>query len=184
MHGKSACAPVSPNVRHERKIMKSRMIMFHVPQDKELLSALGVVTLRHEHLNHILKMTIKTLLNLTPEEALDATRYEGSRSLRMRINKLAKKKLGEGEALLKLQALLGRAERLTEKRNQLIHGLWAEELDGDPGIYSAPGELLPLPNVDDLTKLAGEIEKLTLDINQSRLEGFLKEALEKNFNNA
>ena len=33
--------------------------------------------------------------------------------------------------------------------------------------------------VEELTKLAEDIEKLYLDINKSRLEGFLKEALEK-----
>ena len=58
--------------------MTSRMLTFHVPEDKELLAALGAVTLRHEHLNHILKMTIKSIANLTPNEAVDATQYEGS----------------------------------------------------------------------------------------------------------
>ncbi len=43
------------------------MITFHVPGDKELLAAFGEVALVHEHLNHILRMTIKTLAGLTPQ---------------------------------------------------------------------------------------------------------------------
>ena len=158
--------------------MTSKMIMFHVPEDQELLAALGVVSLRHEHLNHILKMTIKSIANLTPAEAVDATQFEGSRSLRERVRKLARQKLGEGEPLLKLQALLTRAGRLTDQRNKLTHGLWAKELDGDLGVMGVFGELLPLPSVDELKTLAREIEALTKEFNNARLEGFLKVALE------
>lgn len=68
----------------------STMMIFHIPEDKELLAAFGEVALRHEHLNHILRMTIKTLARLTPDEALDATSYDGSRQLRDRIRKLAR----------------------------------------------------------------------------------------------
>lgn len=156
------------------------MIIFHVPKDKKLLTALGEVTLRHEHLNHILKMTIKSIAGLSPSEASYALKYEGSRSLRQRIIKLGKKELGESRALLKLQALLGRAEKVTKKRNQIIHGLWAKELDGNPGIMEIHGELKPLPTVPELEALAKEIAEITQELNISRFEGFLKEALSKN----
>ncbi|MHA2231407.1 MAG: hypothetical protein ACXAB4_02840 [Candidatus Hodarchaeales archaeon] len=159
--------------------MNSKMITFHVPDDKELLSALGVVTLRHEHLNHILKMTIKSIVDITPEETFYALKYEGSRSLRQRINKLGKKELGESKALLKLQAILGRAEIVTEKRNKFIHGLWAKELDGDPGIMGVPGELHPLPTVEELEKLANEIAEIIQELNEARLEGFIKERFDE-----
>ena len=159
--------------------MSSKIISFHVPEDKELLSALGIVTLRHEHLNHILKMTVKSIAGIKPSEASYALKYEGSRSLRQRINRLAKKELGESKALLKLQAILGHAERVTEKRNKFIHGLWAKELDGDPGIMGDPGELHPLPTVNELGSLANEIAELTQELNEARLEGFLKEALDE-----
>ena len=86
--------------------MTAKMMTFHVPDDPELLAALGAVTLRQEHLNHILKMTIKSIANITVAEAVDATQYEGSRSLRERVRKLARQKLGEGEPLLKLQAMI------------------------------------------------------------------------------
>ena len=152
---------------------------FHVPEDQQLLAALGEVTLRHEHLNHILKMTIKSIARLSITEALDATQYDSSSVLRERIRKLARQKLGEGEALLKQQALLARAKRLTEQRNELTHGIWAKELDGDPSVMGAPGKLRPLPSVDELKNLAKQIEVLTMELNIARLEGFLKIALEE-----
>ena len=161
--------------------MSSRLVTFHVPEDNELLAALGVVTLRHEHLNHILKMTIKSIAGITPEEASYALKYEGSRSLRERIRKLAKKELGESKTLLRLQAILGRAERATDKRNKFIHGIWAKELDGDPGLLGELGELHPLPTVEELESLANEIAAITQELNDARLLGFLKEAIDGSY---
>lgn len=160
--------------------MTSKMMMFHVPDDEKLLAALGEVTLRHEHLNHILRMTIKTVAGLRVAEAIDATKYDGSRQLRERIRKLARKELGEGAALLKLQALLTRAGKLTDRRNELTHGLWAQELDGEAGIMAEHGELQPIPTVHQLKALAGEIAQLTAELNRERLEGFLCTALANN----
>lgn len=159
--------------------MTSNMLIFHVPQDQELLAALGEVTLRHEQLNFILKMTIKSIARLSSNEAFDATQYEGARTLRDRIRKLARQKLGEGEPLLKLQVLLTRAGRLTKRRNELTHGIWAKELDGSSGVMEAFGVLQPLSSLNELENLAKEIEALTKELNHARLEGFLKIALEE-----
>lgn len=166
----------------EDKMMEVKMITFHVPEDQDLLAALGEVVLRHEHLNHILKMTIKSIVDITPEETFYALKYEGSRSLRQRIKKLGKKELRESKALLKLQAILGRAEIATEKRNKFIHGLWAKELDGDPGIMGVPGELNPLPTVEELEELANEIVEIIQELNEARLGGFIKERLDERSN--
>jgi hypothetical protein len=152
-------------------------MMFHVPQDKGLLAAIGEVSLRHEHLNHILRMTIKVLARLEINEALDATAYDSSSQLRERIKKLARQRLGEGEPLLKLQAILERCKRATEKRNELIHSVWGQELDGEPARKGASNEWRPLPTVEDLHQLAEEIMRLTGELNEARLEGFLHEAL-------
>ncbi len=66
------------------------MMMFHVPEDPALRAAFGEVALRHEHLSHILRMTIKTLAGLEVNDALDATAFDGASLLRDRIRKLAK----------------------------------------------------------------------------------------------
>lgn len=155
------------------------MMTFHVPDDQDLLAAFGEVSLRHEHLNHMLRMTIKTLAQLQINEALDATAYDSSSRLRERIRKLGRQRLGDGEALLKLEALLERCRRATEKRNELIHGVWAKELDSEPFRHGNDHARLPLPTVADLKSLSTEIQQLTGSLNAARLEGFLSEALTK-----
>ncbi len=157
--------------------MASKMVAFHVPESQELLAAFGEVALRHEHMNHILKMTIKSLAGLTPAEALAATKYEGSGQLRERIRKIARKRLGEGTPLLKLQAILANCEKLTEKRNELVHGLWAQEIDGEAHVRDAHGNTRPLPTAQELRELGKETEALTNHLNFERLEGFLRQAL-------
>ena len=152
--------------------MPAKMITFHVPANPELLAAFGEVALRHEHMNHILKMTIKSIAGITPSEALAATMYESSRQLRDRI-----RKLGDGTPVLKLQAILNNCKRLTERRNELVHGLWAQELDGEAHVRDAYGSIQPLPSVEELKMLANEIEQVTGHLNHERLEGFLKLAL-------
>ena len=155
------------------------MISFHVPSDQRLLSAFGEVALRHEHMNHILKMTIKSLTGVTPSEAIAATVFESSTQLRDRVRKIARRKLGDGAALVKLQAILANCKQLSEKRNELVHGLWAQELDGEAHVRDAYGGTKPLPTVEELHALAREIEQLTGHLNFERLEGFLKLALEE-----
>lgn len=155
----------------------AKMMMFHVPTDKDLLAAIGEVALRQEHLNHILRMTIKTLARLEITEALDATAYDSSSQLRERIKKLARQRLGEGEPLLKLQALLERCKGATEKRNDLVHSVWGQELDGEPARRGSGHEWRPLPTTAELHDLAEELGRLTSQLNEARLQGFLHEAL-------
>jgi hypothetical protein len=155
------------------------IVMFQIPEDQELLSAFGKVALRHEQLNHILRMTIKTLAQLTHHEALDATNKDGSRKLRDRICKLARQRLGEGQSLLKLLALMERCKRATEKRNEYVHRVWAKELDGDFKMQGSDHEWKPIPTRQELIKLSEEILELVKDLNLARSDGFLSEALAK-----
>jgi hypothetical protein len=153
------------------------MMMFHIPQNPALLAAFGEVTLRHEHLSHILRMTIKTLAGLEVTEALDATAFDGAASLRDRVRKLAKQKLGEGQALLKVHALLERCRRATERRNEYVHSVWAQELDGEAKRRGERHEWLPIPTIPELQSLSQELLSLTKELNEARLEGFLHKAL-------
>jgi hypothetical protein len=153
------------------------MMMFHVPDDPALLASFGEVALRHEHLSHILRMTIKTLSGVEVNEALDATAFDGASQLRERVRKLAKQRLGEGQALIKLQALVERCRRATEKRNEYVHSVWAQELDGEAKRRDGNQEWLPLPTVGELHALSQEFLALTHELNHARLEGFIFEAL-------
>lgn len=156
-----------------------KMMLFHVPEDKELLAAYGELSLRHEHLTHILRMTIKSLAGLEVTETLDATAYDGAAKLRDRIRTLARQRLGEGEPLLKLQALLERGKRATEKRNDFIHSVWGKELDGEAFRRTNDHSWQPLPTVEELNSLGNDILILTNQLNEARLTGFLAEALAK-----
>jgi hypothetical protein len=155
----------------------AKMMFFHVPEDPRLLAAFGEVALRHEHLSHILRMTIKTLAGLEVAEALDATAFDGASVLRERIRKLAKQRLGEGSPLLRLQALLERCRQATERRNDFVHSVWAQELDGEPMRRNGAKLWLPIPTVEQLQALSRELLELTSQINEARLEGFIREAL-------
>jgi hypothetical protein len=81
--------------------------------------------------------------------------------------------------LVRLQAILTDCKRFTDKRNDLIHGLWAQELDGDAHIRDSHGNTRPIPTTTELRDLARELAELTGRLNTERLEGFLSQALSK-----
>jgi len=151
---------------------------FHVPDDPTLLAELGRVSVLHSHLDYILKMTIRTLSGVSVHEVRDATTYESSSSLRERIKKLARQAIGEGPALIKLQALMQRCKRATERRNALVHGIYAKDMDGgEPIMSDADWSWKSQPSLDELKELSSELETLTNEINNARFHGFLAEAL-------
>ena len=160
-----------------KALSNDRMMTFHIPRDTKILAALGTIALRHGHLDHILKMTVKSLGKVSIQQALDATAFEGSRELRDRIRKLARLKMGEGNALIQLQALLERCRRATDRRNELIHSLWAQELDGDAKVRTNDHGWKPVPTIDELKTLSAELADLAKELNSARLEGFLAKAI-------
>jgi hypothetical protein len=66
---------------------------------------------------------IRTLADLSIEDALDATVRDASSQLRDIVLRLAAKRLGEGPELLTFRAMVERVKRATEKRNMLAHAL-------------------------------------------------------------
>lgn len=153
------------------------MIRMALPQDTGVLAAIGKIALRHGQLDYSLKMAVKTLANLPIDEAINGTQRQGSRDLRERVRRLAKKRIGESGALVRLDAILERARRTTERRNELLHGLWAHELDGDPVLRTDGTEFGPVPTIVELEALADELEAVAKDLTFARLDGFLHEAL-------
>jgi hypothetical protein len=85
------------------------LIYMLMPEDPAVLAAVGKIALQHGQLDHVLRMTIKSLTGVSMKEALDATARQGSRELRERIRKLARRRLGEGVGLVQLEANLERA---------------------------------------------------------------------------
>ena len=156
----------------------AKMMLLGLPEDPNLLAAIGKLAIRHGQLDHVLRMTVKTIARLSIKEAEDATDRQGSAALRQRVRKLAKQTLGECGALLRLDALLTRARRATKRRNELLHGLWAVELDGPAKLRRNNGKWRDLPSVAELEALMSDLTAIASDLNAARLDGFLKEALD------
>jgi hypothetical protein len=158
---------------------KDKWVGHGLPTDEKILSAVGTIGLRHSQLDNALRMIIKDLTGVDHTEALDATARVGSQQLRERIRKLARQRLGEGTALVRLQALLTRAQRATDKRNELMHAVWGTELDGGPVMRGDIHEFQPVPSVTELQELDHEMIRILEDIIKARHDGFLLEALKK-----
>ena len=148
-----------------------------IPQNAELLAAIGAVAISHGHLDYTLKMLIKTLADVSIQEARYALAYENSSILRDRAKKLARQVLGEGKALLKVQAFLGRCKHVTEKRNDLIHRLYLEDWLGGAFVGGDDGSVKPLPTIEEVRALLDEIRQMHVEFNHDRLAGWLEEAL-------
>jgi len=146
-------------------------------KDQQHRAALGHVTMCHARLDHILRLTIKTLSEATHEEAMAATAFDGFHSLCNRIEKLAKSRLGESLALIRLQGLLERCRRATELRNDVTHAVSFHGRDEETLRRTDGRESKPLPTVEELESLAGLFFHLAHEINTARRKGFLAEAL-------
>jgi hypothetical protein len=154
------------------------MIYLNIPDDPAVVAAVGRIALRHGQLDYILRMTIKTLAGLSIQDGLDATARLGSRDLRERIRKLARRRLGEGAPLLRLEAILQRAAKATDRRNHLLHSLWAHELDGAPVIRDEHShDFRPIPTIPELDAVATSLAEVASELNTARLDGSLSEAL-------
>ena len=120
---------------------------------------------------------VKSIAAVPQDVAMDATAGETAGRLRDQVRALGKRRLGESPEMVMLRALLTRSKRLSKRRNDLLHGLWGQELDGEP-VYRAEGESFgPVPAVADLESLADELAALVNEMHWERLRGFLFEAL-------
>jgi len=155
------------------------MIIGSLPQDQKIFAALGAVAVRHGQLDYALRMMVKSISGIGLGQALEATEGKGSHELRRLIRKMARKKLGDASnSYLLVEALLTRVQEATRQRNELMHGLWAFNLDEGRDRFRHKGrEWRKTPEADELTALADETAQIAEDLHESRLHGFLKEAL-------
>jgi hypothetical protein len=153
-------------------------VIFAAPKDEKVLSAIGYITITHAWLDYALRMTVSDLADVTKEEALDSTARQGSSELRQRVRRLARLRLGEGPALVKLDALLQRAERATAQRNSLLHSVWGRDIDRDGNFLRQPDHSFqPAPTVKELEQVSADLLRIVYDIINARLDGFLLAAL-------
>ncbi len=155
------------------------MIVGSLPQDPQIRAALGAVAVRHGQLDYALRMMVKSISGIGLDPALDATEGMSSRELRRLIRKMARKKLGDASnSYLLVAALLTRAQEATRQRNELMHGLWAFNLNEGRDLFRHKGrKWLETPETDELVALADETAQIAEELHEARLHGFLKEAL-------
>ena len=157
---------------------REKMIILETPDDPELLAAVGKVALRCSLIDLVMKMTIVVITGMSVNDALCAMARTSSRDLRKLVRKLAKDRLGEGRELLELDAILSQAENVIKERNSLIHSDWVHREDGNPMIQDPLTGHRPLPSVEEVEELADRIRQVYGRLNDSRLNGSLKKALD------
>jgi hypothetical protein len=144
-----------------------------LPGDGELLKAAGRVALAHGQLELMLRMTIKSLSGLTVREALDATQRTKNWELRHEILRLFNGKTADPTLRLKLKAILGRCEQVSDDRNRLLHNAWALAADGSVVMKGDKHAWGPAATVSDLDTLAEDIASIVNELNEVRLSGFI-----------
>ena len=147
--------------------------------DTAHLESIGKITVWHGQLDHVLRLTVKSIRKISVIQAMDATARQGSHELRQRVRKLALKEFGEGETLVRLDAFLRRAQKATDRRNKTVHRFWARDPDGDLLAGDDDHTLGAPPCVAELDTVANELRTVLLELNTARLEGFLNEALSR-----
>jgi hypothetical protein len=148
-------------------------INLSLPEDLDLLEAAGRVALAHGQLELMLRMTIKTLAGLSIEEALSATQSGKNWELRRDTVALFNGKTKDISLRLKLRAIVGKCERLSNERNRLLHNAWELAADGSV-VTTGPNHAWGhAATPDDLRKLASEISNVVATLNRERLEGFI-----------
>lgn len=157
------------------------MAILSIPSDPKVREAIGVVAVRHGQLDHALQLTVKSILGAGLELSLIVTDGMTAGRLRDMIKRLARKRLEKSpDAYENLSALLSRAKTATDRRNELMHGVWTFDLDADSEVFYYKNTPQPkLPDAAELTNLANEIAELVGELHEARLHGWLRDALQR-----
>src|SRR5262245_8065886 len=133
--------------------MAAVMISYKMPSPL-LTREIGRVVVRHSHLDHELRLTIKSLLRISITDPMYQNETDMlSGRLRDRIRELAATELAtRPDVHDELIGWLNRAEKLSELRNQLVHGVWSRsKTDGSIKVRDTRhGKLLKMPTVREL----------------------------------
>ena len=154
---------------------RSPTVLLELPGNDDLLAAAGCVALAHGQLELTLRMTIKTLSRLTVRQALNATDDYKNWQLRNEIKSLFKHHTLDPVLRIQMNAILGNCNKLSEKRNRLIHRAWALDQDGSVVVKGETHHWGPPPSLEDLTSLAQDISTQVKELNHERLYGFIAE---------
>lgn len=150
-----------------------------IPTDDALLAAIGRVALHNTHLEMELKMWVKTLAGIQPDEARRALQYMPFSQLRKLVVKLARKRISDDVTRLRIGALIQRASELSDQRNTLLHAFWACEQGAKDEIWlvQAGETATRAPTTENVDHLASDLVDLFKTLNRERHVGFVRCAL-------
>lgn len=167
----------------EKSDYKGKMMGMEYTPDDAVLAEMGKVTIRHSFLDWTLNRTIKTMTDMTPQQADFAFASEPSSSLRRKVMRVAKHCFGkDSETFRRVDELMKRCETVTRQRNRYTHNLWLS-LEGKAVLLELAEQdrhMAP-PTAAELGSLADAIRELYAEINAARMKGggFLHEAVHK-----
>jgi hypothetical protein len=152
-----------------------------IPTHPGLVETLGALAIAHTHLELTMRYIVKTISGLSISDALDATRQDRIVDLRERLKALFKEQKPTAQEKCRLDALLGRAKRLTESRNAYLHAAWSETPAGQAIIKGDNHSWEPAPTKDKVERVTKDILALAVELNESRLpNGFISQVLRRN----
>ncbi len=149
------------------------MHVLSMPSDQELVMALSKLAIAHTQLELVLRYTVKTLSGLSIADALDATSQDRMPALRERIKQLFKEHKATPTEKVRLDALLQRAKRLTDKRNNFLHSVWSSTPEGRALMKGADHAWGPAPTAEDVQTVTSDLLALYQELNDARLHGFI-----------
>jgi hypothetical protein len=154
-------------------------LVVDTPTDSEFLKQFARASMLHAHLDNTLKMFVRSFDETTIEEALEYIGYQGAAKLRKHVTKLATEQLAKGEALTMILGFMKRCEKISERRNDLLHSPIARERDGEAFHMRGRGgnTWVELPKPEVLEALADETFELVQEMNHQRLSGVIDMAL-------
>jgi hypothetical protein len=154
-------------------------VVLTIPNQPDLLEALGRLAMAHTHLEVILKYTFKTLSGLPLQDALAQVSKNRTSYVRKRIRRLFLEKNPTREEIAQLELMLERAKALSAKRNELFHGAWSESPAGEPLMKSERANWGPAPTSAEVECLATALVELGEQLNYERLHGFIRQVAQK-----
>ena len=148
------------------------------PDDPDLLAAIAKVAIGHGYHDLELKMALKSVMKLTPEQARRRYRTTGSHCLRELLKQAAiDRGIGTG-AQRRLEAFLKRSAEATRKRNKFVHAFWCL-YKGKKRIVHIDADGTPWPSARSLDNLGTKLTGLADEMEYERRHGWLKKALDK-----
>jgi hypothetical protein len=150
---------------------------FYEPDD-DVLRELGRLQIRHSHLDHTLRLTIKRMLGISIDDPGYWNETRGMTSaLRERARALIAERYGNDDDIAGiLNKVLDDAETATTLRNRLLHTVWMKAPDAEPVLHDRDNSLkmhvgFQLPTVDEVASVSERIQRIQRVLNHLTRKG-------------